>query len=126
VSLRQTSILQERDDLVLPIRCSQGHHLEGALAIANDVRQGLSVPCTGITDNGSLLWLCQGVAEGLEPPAKAQRVLAHHGLDLRQCLVGNVDSTQLIGKACQLEQYRRHHRVARGRGIVLQVTGMRD
>jgi hypothetical protein len=75
---------------------SQGYHLERPVAIASDAQQSLRVSGVGITNNGNLLWLRQGVAERLKPLAEAQRLLAHHGLHLGQSLLGNVDITEII------------------------------
>ena len=110
--VRRSSILKERNGRALSARCSQGHDLEGPVATVNDVQQGLCVSGVRIADNGSLLWLRQGIAERLKPLAEAQRLLGHHGFRLSQCLMCNIDIMQGIGEACQLQQDSSSHGVA--------------
>ena len=57
---------------------------------------------------------------------KAQRILAHHGLHRCQCLLGDIDSTQVIGEASELEQGGDGHGVAGRGGIVLLVARASD
>ena len=78
--LYQFSILQERDFRELCVRCPQGHYLEGPVAIANDVQQGLRVSGVEITDNGNLSRLREGKGKRLEPLAKALWLLGSHAL----------------------------------------------
>lgn len=92
---------------------SQGHHLERPVAIASDAQQSLCVRGIGITNNGNLLWLRQGVAERLKSLPEAQRIVGHHGLHLCQRLVGDVDITHVVGEPSQLEQSGDCHASAR-------------
>ncbi len=52
--LHQTSILKERNSTRLCVLRSQSHHLEGPVAAANDVQQGLCVSSLRIADDGNL------------------------------------------------------------------------
>ena len=91
--IQLATILQERHGRGGRVRCSQGHHLEGPIAVANDAQQGLRVGRVGITDNGNLPRLREGIGQRLEPLPKAQRILSCHGLHLRQSLMSDVDMT---------------------------------
>ena len=48
----QASILQEWNSRGLPVWRSQGHYLEGLVAITYDLQQGLRVGSVAITDDG--------------------------------------------------------------------------
>ena len=50
----QASILQEWNSRGLPVWRSQGHYLEGLVAITYDLQQGLRVGSVAITDDGDL------------------------------------------------------------------------
>ena len=93
-------------------RRSQGNHLEGPVAIAYGAQQSLCVRGLRITDNGDLSWLRKGVAQRLKPLAKAQRMLAHHGLHLGQGLVSQIAIIKIIGEPVQLQQGGDGHCIA--------------
>jgi hypothetical protein len=63
------------------------------VAVANDAQQGLCVCGVGIADDGNLPGLRKSICQRLELPAKAQWILAHHGLHLGQRLVDDIDIT---------------------------------
>jgi hypothetical protein len=67
----QATILKERHARGLSLKCSEAHDLERAVAIAHDVEQGLRVCRVGITDDGDLPWLREGIGQRLEPLTEA-------------------------------------------------------
>jgi len=60
--IQQATILQERDGRRLGTGLSQGHHLKGLVATANDAQQGLCVSGFRVADDGNLLGLREGVS----------------------------------------------------------------
>jgi hypothetical protein len=109
--IHQTAILHQRDLGTLWTGRAQGHDLEGPVPIANDAQQSLRVGGAKITHDGDLLWLRKSICQCLESLPETQRILAHHGLHLSQCLVRDVDITQGIGEVGQLEQGGDRHRI---------------
>jgi hypothetical protein len=79
-----TMILQGRDSRGLGVRCTQGHHLEGPVAVANNAQQGLRVSRFWSADDSNLSWLRKGVRQRLERLPEVERILVHHGLQLYQ------------------------------------------
>jgi hypothetical protein len=80
VALHQASTSKERDSgttRTLSMRWSQGYDLEGAITIANDAQQGLRVDGVGLTDNGNLSRLREGIRQCLQQLPEAQRILGH-------------------------------------------------
>jgi hypothetical protein len=108
----QATVLQERNSRGLGTSRAKGYDLEGSVAVANEIQQGMCICGVGITDDGNLPWLRQGIRKRLEPLAKAQRILGQYGLHLAQRLMSDIDITKVASETSQLLEGSDSHRIS--------------